>query len=250
MRLGPISQQIIRFDSFFGFTGHEHERLYELVVGLSGVVGARIGDQERFVREDELLVLERGVFHVFWEAAAPAAYWNVYFEGDVPLLDRVARRRQTITLPPQALGRFWRDPAFARESPERLAHAVLGLALAADGLEAATTSPPAAIGFEERVRRRLTDLVLAEPGRQHDLADIARVFGVGKTHLASKVKHATGFTVMRLYYEAKIALARERLRQGASVKEVALALGFSDPYHFSKKFKELVGHPPSRVSEG
>lgn len=251
MRLGPIRQQTVRFDDAFAFTGHEHEGLYELVVGLTGIVGVRIGDDERYVRPDELLVVERGVFHVFWEAASPAAYWNAYFEGDVPLLDRLARQAEPASVASHAGGRFWRDASFARAADERVAHAVLGLVLdAAEPGTKASLVPGAAaapIGFEARVRRQLTDLVRREPHRNHELTELARVFGVSKAHLATKVKRATGVTVMRLYYDAKIELALERLRAGESVKATAHALGFADPYHFSRKFKQLVGYPPSRL---
>lgn len=253
MRLGPIRQHTIRFDDSFAFTGHEHEGLYELVVGLSGVVGVRIGDAERYVRDDELLVVRRGVFHVFWEAAPKAAYWNAYFEGDVPLLDELARTGEPVAVRDHAAGRFWRDAATADARPERLAHLVLGLVLDASGAAPRRRAPaPAAVGtmgFDARVRQQLADLVRREPSRNHDLAALARAFGVSKTHLATKVKRAMGVTVMGLYYEAKIALAVERLRDGATVKETAHALGFADPYHFSRKFKQIVGHPPSRPSD-
>jgi AraC-like DNA-binding protein len=45
----------------------------------------------------------------------------------------------------------------------------------------------------------------------------------------------------------KLRRAEEMLRyRGLSVKEVSDALGFSNPFHFSRVFKRVVGVPPSR----
>jgi AraC-like DNA-binding protein len=41
--------------------------------------------------------------------------------------------------------------------------------------------------------------------------------------------------------------AVEYLRQGLSVKETALRVGFSDQNYFSTAFKRIIGHAPSRI---
>ena len=38
-----------------------------------------------------------------------------------------------------------------------------------------------------------------------------------------------------------------RLQVGAKVREVAEALGYDDPFAFSRQFKRVVGRPPRTV---
>lgn len=45
------------------------------------------------------------------------------------------------------------------------------------------------------------------------------------------------------YEHAKKQLLYTRL----TLKEVAAACGYSDEFHFSKAFKQLSGHPPSKL---
>lgn len=52
---------------------------------------------------------------------------------------------------------------------------------------------------------------------------------------------------MTLYYQVKMEEATTLLRRGESVKETAYQMGFANPYHFSRKYKELCGQAPSRV---
>jgi AraC-like DNA-binding protein len=50
----------------------------------------------------------------------------------------------------------------------------------------------------------------------------------------------------RFLLKLKLRRAEEMLRyRGQSVKEVSEALGFANPYHFSRVFKRVYGHPPS-----
>ncbi|MBR2043868.1 MAG: AraC family transcriptional regulator [Clostridia bacterium] len=50
---------------------------------------------------------------------------------------------------------------------------------------------------------------------------------------------------MEYFNNIKIRKAIEHLKEGFSVKETAIALGFSDPNYFSTVFKRITGNPPS-----
>ena len=52
---------------------------------------------------------------------------------------------------------------------------------------------------------------------------------------------------MKYYNELKMRKATELLKDGKSVKEVALSLGFSDQNYFSLRYKKWAGVPPSAV---
>jgi AraC-like DNA-binding protein len=51
----------------------------------------------------------------------------------------------------------------------------------------------------------------------------------------------------RFFLRLKMRRAEEMLRyRGLRVKEVSEALGFTNPFHFSRVFRRVLGHPPSR----
>ncbi len=55
-----------------------------------------------------------------------------------------------------------------------------------------------------------------------------------------------GMTPQKYRELKRMEFAVNRLSQGLTVKEVALELGYSDPYFFSRMFKRYIGASPSR----
>jgi AraC-like DNA-binding protein len=72
--------------------------------------------------------------------------------------------------------------------------------------------------------------------------DYAEILAVTPGHLNAIVKEITGFTA-RYHIQQRIILEAKRrvLYEGGSLKETAYSLGFCDPAHFSKFFKNTVG---------
>lgn len=78
------------------------------------------------------------------------------------------------------------------------------------------------------------------------LADLARRLGYSPSHCSTLVRRTTGerFSVLRRRMQLERAIGL--LRSGTSVKEAALAAGFSEPAYFSRVFARRFGVPPSR----
>lgn len=139
------------------------------------------------------------------------------------------------------------ERAFA-EPPGPFRQAALagwGLALAsavASGLgsrtlRSAVPPTPALAGLESWMR-----LSLARPISREDLA---RRAGLSPSHLAAAFKQAYGRAPLAHLQELRLVEARRRLQSGdASVAEVAAAVGFSDPFWFSRVFRRRWGVPP------
>jgi YesN/AraC family two-component response regulator len=72
--------------------------------------------------------------------------------------------------------------------------------------------------------------------------DYAEILAVTPGHLNAIVKEISGFTA-RYHIQQRIILEAKRrvLYEGGSLKETAYSLGFCDPAHFSKFFKNTVG---------
>lgn len=78
---------------------------------------------------------------------------------------------------------------------------------------------------------------------------LAKQCGMSVPALEKTVKKYTGHGAMKYYNELKMRKATELLKDGKSVKEVALSLGFSDQNYFSLRYKKWAGVPPSTVGK-
>ena len=76
---------------------------------------------------------------------------------------------------------------------------------------------------------------------------LAKKCGMSAPALEKTVKKYTGRGAMNYFSELKMRRATELLKDGKSVKEVALTLGFSDQNYFSLRYKKWAGVPPSSV---
>jgi AraC-like DNA-binding protein len=96
--------------------------------------------------------------------------------------------------------------------------------------------------------RRAADFVRAESGRPLALADVARAVHVSPNYLTGLFRKETGTSLGRFILGERIGRAQKELGQaGASVKTVALQLGFADPFTFSRAFKRVTGRSPQEV---
>lgn len=93
--------------------------------------------------------------------------------------------------------------------------------------------------------RRAVEFVRAEADRPLALAEVARAVRVSPNYLTGLFRAETGTPLGRFIMAERVARAQERLRQpGASVKAVAIELGFADPFTFSRAFKRVTGKAP------
>ncbi|HND62208.1 MAG TPA: AraC family transcriptional regulator [Opitutaceae bacterium] len=94
--------------------------------------------------------------------------------------------------------------------------------------------------------RGAADFVRAQAGRALTLAEVARAAQVSPNYLTGLFRAETGTSLGRFILAERVALAQRRLRQpGATVKAVALDLGFADPFTFSRAFKRVTGRAPT-----
>jgi AraC family transcriptional regulator len=78
------------------------------------------------------------------------------------------------------------------------------------------------------------------------LEEIATAVGVHPVHLASTFRRHYGCTVGDTVRRLRIEYAaRELVRSGAPLVEIALNAGFADQSHFTRAFKHLIGATPA-----
>jgi len=79
-------------------------------------------------------------------------------------------------------------------------------------------------------------------------ASLSADFGYDESYFCRRFRQTTGLTVMNYILILRLELAEQLLRKTAcSVSEVARQCGFSEPCHFSRRFRAHFGFPPSAV---
>lgn len=111
-------------------------------------------------------------------------------------------------------------------------------------------------GQSEQDRKRESYLELAVRYMTEHLAgnvklsDVARHTGVSKQHLIHLFKRETSLPPIEYYLRMKMQHAAQLLDlTDLSVKEIGHAVGMTDPYYFSRLFKQMMGHSPSKYRE-
>ncbi len=75
--------------------------------------------------------------------------------------------------------------------------------------------------------------------------EIAASLGLGYENFRKLFKEETGISPLQYLLDIRFHYAQRLLTEGCSVKETAAAVGYADPYIFSKQFKKYIGHAPS-----
>ena len=76
------------------------------------------------------------------------------------------------------------------------------------------------------------------------VSQIAKICNMSSIGLQKTFSHFANIGVMEYFNRLKVAKAKQYLKQGDSVKEVAVMLGFYDPNYFSTVFKRITGVSP------
>lgn len=100
-------------------------------------------------------------------------------------------------------------------------------------------------GFEVKLMQALEALY---NNPDASVSDIAAALNVTSRTLSRKVDKHFAASPNELLYEFRMQRAAEMLRLGNGVSDSAFACGFSNLSHFSKKFSERFGKPPSRFA--
>lgn len=94
--------------------------------------------------------------------------------------------------------------------------------------------------------RPVLDFLQDDPANDTTLSELARLAGMSRYQLIRAFRTATGITPHAWQLNQRINLARERIRAGDGIAEVAYRLGFADQAHFQRVFKALAGVTPGR----
>lgn len=99
---------------------------------------------------------------------------------------------------------------------------------------------------QQQLVEKVKYLMEANICKRIDIPSIAQAIGISPSRLNEVFKLYTSMTPYQYYIQIKINKACRLLEQtDLSIKEAAFALGFADPFYFSRLFKQKTGIPPS-----
>lgn len=103
---------------------------------------------------------------------------------------------------------------------------------------------------ERRLLRALT-VMREDLARPWTLGELAREAALSVPHFTELCRKQTGMPPMGLLTRLRLQHAMDLLQQGQhNVNEAALAVGYQDPFFFSRQFKKHIGTPPSACKRG
>ena len=100
---------------------------------------------------------------------------------------------------------------------------------------------------DEAMRERIGTVIERHLRGNPTVREIARELRISPRHLTGLCRRLFGDSPARLLLGLKLRRAEEMLRYGdRRVKEVSEALGFANPFHFSRVFRRHLGRSPSQ----
>ena len=83
-------------------------------------------------------------------------------------------------------------------------------------------------------------------GKMLSVDDIAKLCSMSRSNVKRVFAKYSGMGVIEYFNDMKVKRAKKLLREGMSIKEVSLALGFYNQNYFSTMFKRIDGVSPGK----
>lgn len=94
-------------------------------------------------------------------------------------------------------------------------------------------------------------LMRENPGRSWTLDDLAGTASMSVPHFTELCHRQTGMPPLALLIRLRLQRAMDLLQRGNhNVAETAAAVGYDDPFYFSRLFRKHMGIPPSACRQG
>lgn len=97
--------------------------------------------------------------------------------------------------------------------------------------------------------RRVKDLLQEQAQAEFRLQELSELAGLTAYQLVRHFKKAYGLPPHAFQLDRRIQQAKSLLRQGASLSEIALELGFADQAHFQRHFKRRLALTPKAYQQ-
>jgi AraC-like DNA-binding protein len=249
------------------FPRHMHEE-YVVSVMTDGAEILRHRGTSHTAPAGSVLLINPGEWHVN-HAQGPAgyAYFTLYptitllrefvgkvtgSDGDAPLF---ASSPVVYNAPPLrqallALHRSVENRASALEKEARFLDCTAQLLCAHTTTTPVDLSSPSPDAGPRPVRVVRDFLEAAAPDRNVSLSELAALVDLSPFHLLRLFRDQVGLPPHEYVTHLRVARARDLLRAGCPLAQVAAAVGFADQSHLNRHFRRIVGVTPGRFAAG
>lgn len=101
---------------------------------------------------------------------------------------------------------------------------------------------------DELLREKIAEAMQRRLNANPTVSEIAQDLGMSTRHLSKLCRRLFNEGPARLHLRLKLRRAEQLLRhEGLRVNEASDALGFANPFHFSRVYRRVMGHPPSEL---
>lgn len=236
-------------------------RQHVMIACLAGRGSGRTGEGDWSVGRGELVFLPAGWAHSY--RADPEQSWTIFwvhFEGeradDYLAMLGIDERQPVLGVDRmEVLSAAFEDcfrhthSGFGEESMLGLSTAfarLLGLAR----VHRRATSGSGSRDANTRMHAALSRL-RAEIDHDWSLRELAELAGMSVPHFTELCRRSTGLPPMALLIRLRLQRAMELLQQGThNVGEAARAVGYADPFYFSRLFRRHMDQSPSDCRSG
>jgi AraC-like DNA-binding protein/mannose-6-phosphate isomerase-like protein (cupin superfamily) len=263
----PVTRDlcVTHIGTFVAAGGHFVERPHgtsqHILIGcISGSGSCELEGREWNLEPGDLLFLPPRERHIY--SATPRSPWTIFwlhFRG-LRAEDYLANLGVSIANPVVSVD----DPAVLIEAFEDIfRHATHGFGDAA--MTGLSTSFARLLGLakvhqvapgrrsrnaENRLLKVLS-LMREDMARPWTLEELAREAKLSMPHFTGLCRQQTGMPPLSLLIRLRLQRAMDLLQRGNhNVAEAALAVGYEDPFYFSRLFKKHMGMPPSACRQG
>lgn len=203
------------------------------------------------VRRGQVLVVPPGEPHEYGaDDDTPWTIWWMHVTGpDVGELLRAARL--SVARPVVALREPYAAAALVERALERLERddsvpSLVAASGAAWHLLALLAADQAAGRPHDDPVARVTEYLQLHSGERTSVADLAALVGLSASRLAELFRRQTGTSILAYQTRQRMSRARELLdTTDLPVASVGRAVGYDDPYYFSRHFHKIHGMSPS-----
>lgn len=262
MRLRPVFDDfhLLRMEGSYEYPRHQHTN-YEVILVERGPYRCELNGTELALKRGQALVIKPGDWHQD-HLRHGQRHYVIHFRIST---GEAGKREPALFRPEVAAADQVCDGDFSREAwvPRELRRETLADTAYAGAVQDSLLEvlfwrllrglKPAAISRELRrlpaheVQREEIAAVLAGfMGKNPDVRELAAALRVSPRHLTNRCRELFGQSPARLLLQWKMRRAAELLQHSTlRVGEVSEALGFVNPFHFSRVFRRHHGHAPS-----
>jgi AraC-like DNA-binding protein len=263
VRMRPVFEDfhLLRMEGDYEYPRHQHTN-YEVILVDRGPYRCELNGEQIIVPDGNVLVIKPGDWHQD-HLHDGQRHFVVHFRllGATPGDSATPLLRDGVT-PAEQVGRgdFSKDTFFLRElQREAEEEAVYAPAVQDSLLEAlfwrivrglpaeALSDAFQRLPRAEVQRERIAAVFYRHLENNPTVRELAAEAGMSPRYFTTFCLQMFGKSPARFLLQIKLRRAEEMLRyRGQRVKEVSEALGFANPYHFSRVFRRVHGRPPSQ----